>query len=69
MSFSSNGKNNNSYFPTSVVAKQFLHAGDDLVLEPAQESGQDEEPMVGIFSLQFLMMVMMLLIIIWMRCS
>ena len=27
-----------------------MHAGDDLVLEPAQESGQDEEPMVGIFS-------------------
>ena len=26
-----------------------MHAGDDLVLEPAQESGQDEKPMVGIF--------------------
>ena len=26
-----------------------MHAGDDLVLDPAPESGQDEEPMVGIF--------------------
>ena len=26
-----------------------MPAGDDLVLEPAQESGQDEEPMVSIF--------------------
>ena len=26
-----------------------MHAGDDLVLKPAQEPGQDEEQMVGIF--------------------